>query len=179
MIVVHISDSFWGSSTEIEKWHTFPKDNDDGTVTYLGRKYASRDALPLSVRREKGNGWSSIGYHKVVTNGYPLWNDWNSKTCREEWDGKAADTLPEDRAGIHARGYNQNSLGICYIGRGMSPATPKQRGSLAREIYSWMWKYRIPIEKVVGHYEVDPNKSCPNMEMALFREWLATNRRVA
>jgi N-acetylmuramoyl-L-alanine amidase len=176
LIVVHVSDSFWGSSTEIEKWHTFPRDNGDGTATYLGRRYPSRDDLPLSVRREQGNGWSSIGYHRVVTNGYPLWNDWNSKTYRIEWDGKVADSLPEEQAGIHAAGYNNNSLSICYIGRGRDPITPKQRGALAREIYRWLWKYDLRVNNVLGHYELDPRKTCPNMDMDLFREWLRGSR---
>ena len=46
-IIVHCSDSFWGSAPEIRKWHTDPKPN--------------------------GRGWSDIGYHYYIKLDGSVW----------------------------------------------------------------------------------------------------------
>ena len=48
----------------------------------------------------KRRGWNGIGYHKVI--------------CR---NGTIQNGRPEYWIGAHAKGVNQNSLGVCLIGR--------------------------------------------------------------
>ena len=46
-----------------------------------------------------GNGWKDVGYHYVI-----------------KLDGQIQFGRPLERAGAHAKGHNETSIGICYIG---------------------------------------------------------------
>lgn len=50
----------------------------------------------------KARGWSDVGYHYII-----------------KLDGTIEAGRPLDKIGAHAKGKNQGSIGICYIG-GMS-----------------------------------------------------------
>ena len=92
--------------------------------------------------------WSDIGYHFYITK-----------------DGKIHSCRPMSKIGVHARGYNAVSIGVCYEGglnaRGKSAdtRTPEQKESLI-EVLSAL-KERFPKAKIVGHYELGANKDCP------------------
>ncbi|MBQ6038864.1 MAG: N-acetylmuramoyl-L-alanine amidase [Bacteroidaceae bacterium] len=81
-------------------------------------------------------------------------------------DGTVVPTLPEDVRGVHAKGYNSCSLGICYEG-GLDtqghPAdtrTEAQKASMLALLQKLMAKY--PTARIIGHNEL-PNvaKACP------------------
>ena len=90
------------------------------------------------------NDWSGIGYHRVilengtVENGRPLY-----------WKG------------AHARPYNSKSIGICLIGEGVF--TFEQYDALRKLILRML--ERSPQAKVVGHCDLDKNKTCPNFDV--------------
>ena len=90
------------------------------------------------------NGWSGIGYHRVilesgvVENGRPLY-----------W------------VGSHARGHNNHSIGICLIGDGVY--TFEQYDALRTLIFDLL--ARSPQAKVVGHCDLDSGKTCPNFDV--------------
>lgn len=94
-IVFHTSNSRWGNASIITKWHTFPKHK----VEQNGRVYL-------------GNGWSRIGYHYIILNG------WTSKNYYDEFfDGIIETGTALDRPGIHVRGHNYHTIGVCLIGK--------------------------------------------------------------
>ena len=97
----------------------------------------------------KEKGWDGIGYHYVV-----------------EDDGNAMPGRPHYWKGAHVRNYNHNSLGICVIGYGPD-FTDEQISSLVEVVQNL--KVAHPNALVVGHYELDPNKQCPGIDMDLFR----------
>lgn len=129
-IVVHVADTpdtLDIGAAEIRQWHTDPP--------------------------PRGNGWSDIGYHKVVRKG-----------------GAIEDGRPEERAGAHVSGHNADTLGICWVGR--NDCQEAQKESLKKQILEWCDKYVISIDQVYGHKELAPGKTCPNLDMDEFREYL-------
>lgn len=148
-IVIHCSASFWGSAPEIRKWHTDPK--------------------------PKGNGWSDIGYHYVIDNGFlrpgfMLGSFDGSIEVGRQLDG---DQFAEkEEMGAHAYGFNRDSIGICLVGK--DSFTAKQMSSLLSLVNDLQNHYEISSENVVGHYELDPKKTCPNINMSSFRDILKT-----
>ncbi len=65
------------------------------SATQEGRHIPTSEIQRWHLKR----GWSDIGYHAVV-----------------ELDGSVHDGRPEERIGAGVKGYNKNSLHICYIG---------------------------------------------------------------
>lgn len=114
-------------------------------------------------------GWSGgIGYHKVIR------LDGSIELGRDlDQDGDV-----EEHVGAHARGYNGRSLGIVYTGGVDANNWPKDTRSepqklvLLNEVAAWMRAFSVPIENVVGHYELDNGKACPSFDMTRFRQQL-------
>jgi len=99
----------------------------------------------------KQRGFDTIGYHAV---------------CRR--DGSIEIGRPEDAVGAHVKGHNADSLGVCVVGR--KDFTPAQMIALITLVRSWMRKYNITAQNVLGHYELDKGKSCPNLNLNSLRE---------
>lgn len=118
----------------------------------------SRDDLDVGVKEIRqwhlARGWKDIGYHYVV-----------------RIDGTVEPGRPEEKIGAHAQGYNEDSIGVCWVGR--FAMHPKQKESLVRLVKSLMKKYKLSRKDVLGHYEVDTHgKTCPNINMDEFRDLL-------
>ena len=96
------------------------------------------------------NGWSGIGYHRVILE-----------------DGKVENGRPLYWVGSHARGYNAKSIGVCLIGDGIY--TLKQFDSLRKLIFKLL--ERSPQAKVIGHCDIDSGKTCPKFDV---KEWWAS-----
>ena len=95
-----------------------------------------------------GFGWDGAGYHHII--------------CR---DGQIEPGRPFYWQGAHVYGQNENSLGICLIGR--QKFTPAQMNSLSRLLHQL--KCRYPDAEIVGHRDVqDTSKTCPNFDV---RSW--------
>ena len=69
-------------------------------------------------------GWTTIGYHYVITNPYPTYNDLKKKTPQLAFNGKVClgrdtdhDGDVDEEIGAHTLGYNTKSIGICLIGK--------------------------------------------------------------
>ncbi len=106
-------------------------------------------------------GFKDIGYHFLI-----------------HLDGSIERGRPWDQPGAHAKGYNNNSVGICYVGGLDSKSNPKDTRTVA-QIHSLrasvqMLKAQHPLIDTVGHRDlsVDLNgdgvitqdewmKSCP------------------
>ena len=115
-------------------------------------------------RWHKGQGWSAIGYHRVIM------PDGEIGVGRSLWT-----------IGAHVREANRGTVGICLIPvrtvpnvmkRGASFGdyyTPEQRRALCA--YLRELRELTPIDKVTGHNDYAP-KSCPGFRVD-GAEWLA------
>tara|TARA_Y100000022_G_C13012213_1_gene267257 strand:+ start:43 stop:471 length:429 start_codon:yes stop_codon:yes gene_type:complete len=93
-------------------------------------------------------GWDGIGYHKIIRR-----------------NGEVENGRPEYWVGAHVYGKNNESLGICLIGRNKFKET--QFKSLFKELKSWKAKY--PKSKIIGHCDViNTKKTCPNFNLNLW-----------
>lgn len=128
-IVIHCSDSNWGSAEAIDQWH-------------------------------KERGWDGIGYHYVITNGFKTFT---SKYTQED-DGVIQDGRPVEKQGAHVKGYNKDSVGVCLIGKEHF-SSAQLYTSLPNLLAILMVKYNVKVDQIMGHYELDIGKTCPNLNM--------------
>jgi N-acetylmuramoyl-L-alanine amidase len=82
-------------------------------------------------------------------------------------DGRIEVGRPLSEIGAHAKGHNRASIGICWVGR--REITPKQKSALKALVVRLKGLFSVDLEKVLGHYEVDGGKTCPNLDMVKFR----------
>jgi len=115
----------------------------------------------------EARGFSGIGYHAVITNGYP----WDSRHYYAHFDGQIQPGRRPWTNGAHCLGYNQRSLGVCLIGRG--EYTINQLWVLRKLVRSWQQEFGVDVNQVVGHYELDGRKTCPNISGKSMRHYLA------
>lgn len=115
------------------------------SATPRGKYYDINDIREWHVR---GNGWSDVGYHYVVL-----------------LDGTIQLGRPLERQGAGVKGYNRNSIHICYIGGGVKgkwedTRTREQKVALIYLIGKLKRTFRGA--RVLGHRDY-PNitKACP------------------
>jgi N-acetylmuramoyl-L-alanine amidase len=137
-IIIHCSDSSFGTAKTINDWH---KERGFGAKGIDGKVY-------------------NIGYHYVINNGY-IYKD----MYLQDWDGVVEKGRPDSLAGAHCKGQNSKSIGICLIG--VDKFTDKQFESLTRLIKELMLEYDLDDEQINGHYEYS-DKSCPNFNVTTF-----------
>ena len=102
------------------------------------------DAAMIHRWHRDDNGWDGIGYHHVIKR-----------------NGEIEQGRPEYWQGAHVRHYNDNSIGICIIGREHFSFQQYQSLSiLVKEVL-----HRHPKALVVGHGELDLAKTCPNIDI--------------
>jgi len=107
----------------------------------------------------KDRGFDTIGYHYVIRRSGVV------EKCRE-------DSLQ----GAHAVAVNGTSIGVCMVGgvddslKWENNFTEAQFRSLKSLII--LLKNKYPIEKIIGHYEVESKKECPSFNV---QEWLDNN----
>jgi N-acetyl-anhydromuramyl-L-alanine amidase AmpD len=107
------------------------------------------DTAEAIHRWHKERGWPGIGYHYVI----------------DEF-GNQENGRPEYWVGTHVKKHNRNSIGICLIGTDFfTEAQWKTLRALVVDL-----RVRYPGVEVLGHYEVDPGKTCPNFDVPM---WLA------
>lgn len=121
-------------------------------------------------RWHRERGWMRIGYHHVVLNGY---RDSKDK-YRVDDDGLVEDGRSEEDMGAHVRGHNADSLGVCLIG--LRLFSWRQLEAARTLIMDMMLRHEITIPHVLGHYELDPMKTCPTIEMDSFRGYILGGR---
>lgn len=117
---------------------------------------ATMPSMDVPIERVKKwhlqRGWSDIGYHYYITR-----------------DGEIHKGRKLSTIGAHVRGYNKNSIGICYEG-GINESgepednrTPEQKKSLLKvvEILKFVFSGAI----VQGHRDFpNVNKACPSFD---------------
>lgn len=109
--------------------------------------------------------YTNIGYHFIVTFKGEIWL-----------------TRPLNQAGAHTYGYNQNSIGICYLGgcKGKQPFNSlttyeDQKKSFLNLIDAICQAYKLDVEKdVILHNEV-AQKACPSFDRKWYTQAMREN----
>lgn len=108
----------------------------------------------------KARGFRTIGYHFYITK-----------------DGTLFPGRPEWQVGAHAKGYNANSIGICYEGGLDEHGKPADTRTFAQKITmeellrSLLSDY--PDARIVGHRDLPGvHKDCPCFDT---RKWVEEN----
>jgi len=144
-IVVHCSDSGFGNAALIAKWHALPKPN--------------------------GRGWSGIGYHYVILNGWLTSTHFNVRFDGHIETGRPLNDDPfvaKKEMGAHVKGFNTNSLGICLIGIS-GKFTDNQLNASLELIYELENQFRAI--QLFQHGELDKAKPfCAGLDMVRFKE---------
>lgn len=102
-------------------------------------------------------GWSDVGYHYVV-----------------KQDGQVEKGRPIEKPGAHTKGYNSDSIGVCWVGK--TEITKEAFASLMNLLLKLLDTYNLSCQHVYGHYEFNPKKTCPNLDMEQVRELLGNMR---
>ncbi len=128
----------------------------------------SSDSMDVGFKEindwHRERGWKSpsgisCGYHYIIRR-----------------DGTIEEGRPEEEIGAHVKGHNSDSLGIVWVGK--KDITPNQERQLLWLIKDRSEVHQIDIDDVLGHYELDSHKTCPNLNMNLIRaELLFTQTR--
>lgn len=105
-----------------------------------GRPHTAEDIHRWHLER----GWDGIGYHHVIG-----------------LKGEIESGRPHYWMGSHVAGHNKNTIGICLIGR--DTFTTEQCAVLTYLVNDLI--KNNPDAEVVGHYELDPKKTCPNFDV--------------
>ncbi len=168
-LVLHCSATPEGrevTGNDIRLWHTMPADNSDGTVTYKGRKYKSRQDLPndmilgKDVRTGKGRGWSVPGYARFIRLDGTVEQlvHFNADARVDPWE------ITNGVAGI-----NSSSRHFCYAGgtdakgKPKDTRTPEQLHALKLLVMETILD--VPGIVVCGHYQFDSGKACPSFDV--------------
>ncbi len=109
-------------------------------------------------RWHRERGWLKIGYAKVIKR-----------------DGTVEQGRDDDELQAHVKNYNHVSTSVCVVGGAMEDDwkqpednfTGEQWESLKKVLEEQVIKY--PKARIVGHYELDERKTCPNFNV---REYL-------
>lgn len=111
------------------------------SATPEGKAYTVEDI----DRWHRARGFKKIGYHYIVY-----------------LDGTIHTGRPENEIGAHVKGYNSNSIGVCYIGgltadgkAAKDTRTPKQKEALNKLLRTLAQKYSHA--KIVGHRDLSPD----------------------
>ena len=100
------------------------------------------------------NGWLKIGYGKVIRR-----------------NGEVEQGRRDDEVQAHVRGYNHTSFGLCLVGGANEEDwklpednfTAEQWETLKAQLTRLVELY--PNARIVGHYDLDKNKTCPNFDV--------------
>jgi N-acetylmuramoyl-L-alanine amidase len=111
-----------------------------------------RDVCTDTIRQwHLDRGWRDIGYHYVI-----------------ELDGSIVTGRPIEQVGAHCKGYNRESIGICYVGgldKDMKPKdtrTPEQKSALDCLLFDLTDIFAGAT--IHGHNEFS-NKACPSFDV--------------
>jgi hypothetical protein len=146
-IIVHCSDSEFGSAALIRSWHLARGWRDIGyhKVVLNGRRHA---------------GEYSAHDDGLIEPGRPLDGD---------------NFIGPEEVGAHCLGYNARSIGICCIGK--TEFSNPQALALIELLIELREQHKIPVERILGHCETESGraegKTCPNMDMDWLRRKVA------
>ena len=123
------------------------------TATRVNVDFTQKDLL----RCHRAKGMTCIGYHFYIRKDGFIWT-----------------TRPLEMMGAHARGFNEESIGIAYEGgldaRGLPADTRTQKQKYSMRALIRTLKKDYAIEKVCGHRDLSPDSNGNGVVEA--GEWL-------
>lgn len=187
-LVIHTTDTPYNreiTPDDICMWHLGPKNNNDGTYTYLGRIISKKDLekiyliLPSGKRIKAldspGRGWKQVGYSDMINRKGELIN-----LVPYTFD----DTIDSFEITNGATGYNSSSRHVVLAGGWskdgkikngknsdgsyMEPSelyTKEQIDTLIQ--YLKAQREIVPSVEIVGHNNLS-QKTCPNFDVKKF-----------
>ena len=103
-------------------------------------------------RWHKNRGWRMIGYHYVV-----------------RLSGEVEVGRPEEMVGVHTKGHNADSIGVCFIGglkgnskKGSNTMNEAQEQSVISLLKDLLQRY--PEAKLYGHKDLNATQ-CPGFDV--------------
>ena len=118
-------------------------------------------------------GYTEIGYHYVVLNGFPTAEMYKRKVFNAELIGHIEKGRDLDKIGSHVAGHNADSIGVCLVHNDM-PYSETQLESYQLLVATLAQYFDVKVENIKGHYEVDKNKPlCPSLNMDKERKIIA------
>jgi N-acetylmuramoyl-L-alanine amidase len=127
-------------------------------VIHCSATPASHDVDAKEIDRwHRAKGWLKIGYHFVIKR-----------------DGTVQKGRDLDAVGAHVAGFNHCSVGVCVVG-GMDKDNkhPEDNFTLAQRqaLHCLLTDLEAlyPSAALVGHWELDPKKACPVLDMRVLR----------
>ena len=153
-IIIHCSNSDFGDAHLIHALHT-GQDN-----PFITR------AWPDGTEIYRQNPFWKIGYHYLILNGFI-----QPDRYQPERDGEIETGRSEEEEGAHCYGQNQNSLGICLIGKFLFSAR-QLYSALPELLVKLCCRYSLSERDIYAHYQFSQVKKCPNIDVALIRSIL-------
>jgi len=105
------------------------------------------------------NGWSDIGYHKVIRG-----------------SGLLENGVSETTLGSHVKNGNTGALGVCCTGHfGLVKPTKEQLNTLVELLAGWCKTYKLTTADIYGHHNVPVGKkkpACPGKNMVAKFGWI-------
>lgn len=150
-IVVHCSDSDFGTAIMIDQWHRAKG------WSMIGYQAVIENGFPTADHHAKGERWKLL--NGMISSGRPV---------------DADEMISDAEAGAHAYGWNKNTIAPCLIGR--AEFTRQQVISLIKWVRLMAVNFKLDLREetikqcVVGHCELPGvAKTCPNMDMDIIR----------
>ena len=109
--------------------------------------HPAHDDISVIDQWHRARGWSGCGYHYFITK-----------------SGEVQVGRKENQIGAHAKGYNKNSIGICFSGE--HDFTNDQFYSAKRLIIGILNLYGLEPIDIIAHNQVNKNKTCPNFDIS-------------
>lgn len=149
-IIIHCSDSEFGSASEIRRWHLKRGWSD------IGYHFVILNGLLVP----------RTGYQQRL---FLATMDGNIEAGRKI-DGDY--WVSENEQGAHTLGLNASSIGICLIGT--NQFTVRQMNALKALVTELLLHYGLTPKAVLGHYETPKagGKTCPNFDVKAWRTTL-------
>ena len=133
-IILHCSASSFGTAELIRDWHV------------------------------NGNGWSDIGYHFCICNGFITKTNFDP-----DYDGKIQKGRSLNKSGAHCKGENSDSIGVALIGE--DQFTIKQLDALLTLLMQLCDDYNLPVSAIHAHNKYS-TKTCPVFDVELVKKMM-------
>ena len=105
-------------------------------------------------RWHRERGWLKIGYNKVIKR-----------------DGTVEQGREDDAISAHVKEHNQHAYGLCIVGGAKEENWREPEDNFTGETWESLKKVleelvlKYPDAKIVGHYDLDKQKTCPNFNV--------------
>lgn len=117
-------------------------------------------SVPDVLREFRLKGWTNPGYHYVILH-----------------NGHVHNILADCEIANGCKGHNYDSIHVAWVGgiNGGKPTT-KQYAAIATTISNLTKKY--PQAKVVRHCDINPLKTCPNIQLQDLLPYIQENSKL-